>query len=183
MKKIPIFILLFLNACSIPTPFKTIPNPLPSAHVSNIPNPLPSANISNIPNPLPGIPSIFEGNVKKEYFTGGKLRSEFIMSDKSEQNGILKKYGYNGKVTSTVPIRNGVKNGTEILFDSHGRILKRTPYINGRKQGILEIYYPNGDIMAQITYINNIRQGTAIKYNIDGSINQQVVFKDGYLAN
>jgi len=171
MKKISIFILLFLSACSVPTPLTTIPNPLPSAH------------ISNIPNPLPDIPSIFESNVKKEYFTGGKLRSEFIMSDKSGQNGLLKRYGYNGKLTSTVLIHNGVKNGTEILFDPHGRILKRTPYVNGRKQGILEAYYPNGDIMAQITYVNNIRQGKAVKYNMDGSINQQVVFKDGYLAN
>jgi len=169
-----IFVLLFISACS-----KTnVPKPLTS-----IPNPLPHADISNIPNPLPSIPSIFGGNVKKEYFTGGKLRSEFIMSDKSGQNGLLKKYGYDGKLTSTVPIHKGVKHGIETLFDSHGRILKRTPYVNGRKEGTLEAYYPNGNVMAQITYVNNIRQGKAVKYNRDGSINQQVVFKDGYLAN
>ena len=169
-----LFVLLFISACSR----SLVPKPL-----STIPNPLPAADLSNIPNPLPSVAGIFRSNVKKEYFTGGKLRSEFIMSDKSGQNGLLKKYGYDGKLTSTVSIRKGVKHGTETLFDSHGRILKRTPYVNGRKEGILEAYYPNGDVMAQITYVNNVRQGKAVKYNRDGSINQQVIFKDGYLAN
>ena len=168
-----IFVLLLLSACStpnVPEPLHHIPNPLPN----NIPNPLPT---------IPGISGIFANNVKKEYFTGGKVRSEFIMSDKSGQNGLLKKYGYDGKLTSTVPIRRGVKHGTEILFDSHGRIIKKTPYVRGRKSGVLEAYYPNGEVMAQITYVNNIRHGRAVKYNKDGSINQQVIFKDGYLAN
>jgi len=167
MKKTSFFLSIFVLLC------------LSSCSKTNVPKPL-----STIPNPLPAIPSnIFGSNVKKEYFTGGKLRSEFIMSDKSGQNGLLKKYGYDGKLTSTVPIRKGVKHGTETLFDSHGRILKRTPYVNGRKEGVLEAYYPNGDVMAQITYVNNVRQGKAVKYNKDGSINQQVVFKDGYLAD
>lgn len=130
----------------------------------------------------PSIPFVGK-KVKKEYFTGGKLRSEFIMSDESGQNGLLKKYGYNGKLNSTVPIEHGVKNGNELLFDSRGRVIRKTPYVNGRKQGVLEAYYPNGDVMAQITYVNNIRHGKAVKYNKDGSINQTVVFQNGRLSN
>ena len=155
--------LLLLSACSS----SRVPEPL-----TNIPNPLPSA-----------VPNLFGSNVKKEYFTGGKLRSEFIMSDKTERNGLLKKYGYNGKLTSTVSIRNGIKHGTEVLFDGKGRALKKTPYTNGRKEGILEAYYPNGDMMATITYVNNIKHGKAIKYNRDGSINQQVQFHTGRASN
>ena len=148
-------------------------------------------DVANIPSPIPdiktpkmkSIKSIFGSNVKKEYFTGGKLRSEFVMSDDSGQNGLLKKYGYNGKLTSTVQIQNGVKNGTETLFDSKGRVIKKTPYVNGRRQGVLEAYYPNGEVMAQITYVNNIKHGKAVKYNKDGSINQQVTFHNGRLSN
>ena len=121
--------------------------------------------------------------VKKEYFTGGKLRSEFVITDSNGQNGLLKKYGYNGKLNSTVPIVHGVKNGNELLFDGKGRILKKTPFVNGQKQGILKAYYPNGDIMAQITYVNNIKHGKAVKYNKDGSINQAVVFLNGKLSS
>ena len=131
----------------------------------------------------PTLSNPFKSKIKKEYFTGGKLRSEFIMIDESGQNGLLKKYGYNGKLTSTVQIQHGVKNGAEILFDSKGRVIKKTPYVNGKRQGILEAYYPNGDVMAQITYVNNIRHGKAIKYNKNGSINQQVTFHNGRLSN
>ena len=131
----------------------------------------------------PKLSNLFKNNVKKEYFTGGQLRSEFIMSDNSGQNGILKKYGYNGKLNSTVTIKRGVKHGIETLFDQNGRVIKKTPFANGKKDGVLEAYYPNGDVMAQITYVNNIRHGKAVKYNKDGSINQQVTFHHGKLAS
>ena len=169
-----IFILFLINSCSRGRGAKPITNTSSS---------LPHTNIKSSHSTLPARSNIFGSNVRKKYFTGGKLRSAFIMSDKSGQNGLLKKYGYDGKLTSTVPIHKGVKNGIETLFDAYGRTLKKTPYVNGRKEGTLKVYYPNGDIMAQITYVNNVRQGKAIKYNKDGSINQQVIFKDGYPAN
>jgi len=169
-----IFILLLINSCSRGRGAKPVTN------ISSSPK---HTNINNNHSTLPAISNIFGSNVRKKYFTGGKLRSAFIMADKNGQNGLLKKYGYDGKLTSTVPIHKGVKDGIETLFDSRGRTLKKTPYVNGRKEGTLEVYYPNGDIMAQITYVNNVRQGKAIKYDRDGSINQQVVFTDGYLAN
>ena len=46
-----------------------------------------------------GEPSLSSEGVKKEYYTGGGLRSAFIPSDKTGQNGMLKQYGYNGKIT------------------------------------------------------------------------------------
>jgi antitoxin component YwqK of YwqJK toxin-antitoxin module len=165
-----IFVLLFLSACSSPK--------VPEA-VKNIPSPLPDIKTPD----MTAVKNLFGTNVKKEYFTGGKIRSEFIMSDDSGQNGLLKKYGYNGKLNSTVNIVRGVKHGTETLFDQNGRVIKKTPYSNGRKQGVLEAYYPNGDIMAQITYNNNTRHGKAVKYNKDGSINHQATFNNGRLAS
>ena len=56
-------------------------------------------------------PGLSGKTVKKEYFTGGQIRSEFIMDDKTGQNGLLKEYGYDGHVISSVNIRNGVPNG------------------------------------------------------------------------
>lgn len=166
-----IFLLIGCNAPDI----NTIPNPIPKTVIKPL---------QNIPNPLPNVvPNLLGSNVKKEYFTGGKIRSKFIMSDKTGQNGLLKRYGYNGKITSTVHIKNGVKNGIETLFDGYGRVLKKTPYKNGRKNGIVAVYYPNGDPMAEITYVNNIRHGRAVKYNKDGSINEQVVFNNGRLTD
>jgi antitoxin component YwqK of YwqJK toxin-antitoxin module len=123
------------------------------------------------------------GNVKKEYFTNGQIMSEFIMSDSTGQNGLLKKYGFDGKLTSTVPIKNGVKNGIEILYDDKGRVLRKTPYVNGKKHGTITVYYPNGDILATIPYVNGVREGYAYKYRPDGTVLQKVLFKEGRIAN
>lgn len=163
ISSLTVLILLFLNACTTPD----VPDT-----VKDIPNPVPNA-----------VPNLFGSNVKKEYFTGGKLRSEFIMSDKTGQNGLLKKYGYNGKLTSTVTIVKGQKHGTETLFDQKGKVLKKTLYYYGKKEGTLEAYYPNGDIMATIPYKNDLKHGKAVKYNKDGSINAQATYAYGRLAN
>ncbi len=131
----------------------------------------------------PTLSTPFGGKVKKEYYTGGGLRSELLMSDETGHSGLLKKYGYDGKLTSKVQIQNGVKNGTETLFDSRGRVLRETPYVNGRKNGVLKVYYPNGDLMAEITFANNRKHGKAVKYKKDGSIHEQAIFKNGRRAN
>jgi len=123
------------------------------------------------------------GKVKKEYFTGGKIRSEFFMADSSGQNGLLKKYGYNGNLTSTVNIKNGVKNGIETWYDKKGRVIRKVPYINGKKHGLLKEFYPNGDIMATIPYQNSVRNGEAFSYNKDGSVHRKVIFRNGRMIN
>ena len=121
--------------------------------------------------------------VEKEYYTGGKVRSEFIMSDSTGQNGQLKKYGYEGHLTSVVNMRNGVKDGTEVWYDTRKRVIRNVPYVNGRIDGILKEYYPNGDIMATIPYQSGMRNGQAFSYNKDGSVYRKVIFKNGRMIN
>ena len=128
-------------------------------------------------------PSFMGKKVKKEYFTGGQIRTEFIMDDDTEKNGLLKTYGYDGKVTSTVTMRNGVKDGIQIWFDEQGRPIRRAPYINGRIHGTLVELYENGDTMVSIPFDNGMKQGVATAYNKDGSIHKQVVYKNGRVTN
>ncbi len=127
--------------------------------------------------------SPFGKRVKKEYFTGGKVRSEFTMTDSTGQNGTLKKYGYDGHITSLALIKNGVNDGDEIWYDKQGRILMKVPYINGKKHGIQEAYYPNGDVMISTTYENSVKNGKAVAFNKDGSIHRQVMFRNGKIIN
>jgi antitoxin component YwqK of YwqJK toxin-antitoxin module len=128
-------------------------------------------------------PSLSGKKVKKEYFTGGKIRTEFIMDDNTEQNGLLKKYGYNGNVTSTVTIHNGVKDGIETGFDEKGRIIWKLNYINGKQHGQQYAYYPNGDVMVSYTYVNGLKHGTAQTYRQNGSVHKKVLYKNDKLAN
>jgi antitoxin component YwqK of YwqJK toxin-antitoxin module len=127
----------------------------------------------------PELTNPFGKKVKKEYFKGGALRSEFIMSDDTGHTGLLKQYGYDGKLTSTAYIKNGVKHGIETFYDSRGRVIRKTPYVKNRRHGVVVAYYPNGDPMAKITFVKGIKHGKATKYNKDGSIHQQATFKNG----
>jgi antitoxin component YwqK of YwqJK toxin-antitoxin module len=128
-------------------------------------------------------PSFGSKKVHKEYFTNGTLRSEFIMTDKTKKNGTLKKYSTDGKLTSVVKIKNGVKIGTEIMYDPQGRVLMRTPYVNGVKHGNQTVYYPNQTVLATIPYKYDRKNGVAVKYFPDGSIQQKAQFKNDRIIN
>ena len=128
-------------------------------------------------------PSLYGKKVKKEYFTGGQIRSEFIMDDDTEKNGLLKTYGYNGNITSTVTMRNGVKDGVQTWFDAKGRPIRKVPYINGRVHGVMTELYENGDTMVNIPFENGIKQGVAQSFNKDGSVHKQVIYKNGKIIN
>lgn len=128
-------------------------------------------------------PSLAGKKVERTYFTGGGLQTEFIMDDKSGQNGLLKKYGYNGKMTSSVRIANGVKSGLETLYDDHGRVLRKLTYVNGRLEGIQSAFYPNGDLMVTYTYKDGIKHGPAQTYRKDGRVDKKVIYKNDKLSN
>jgi len=123
------------------------------------------------------------GKVKKEYFTGGKLQSEFIMTDSTGQNGQLKKYGYEGRLTSVVNIKNGVRDGMEIWYDTKGRVIRNVPYINGRIDGTLKEFYPDGEVLATIPYQSGVKNGQAFSYNKNGSVYRKVIFENGRMIN
>jgi len=128
-------------------------------------------------------PTPFGKKVKKEYFTNGQIRSEFIMDDDTGQNGLLKQYGPEGELTSTVTIRNGVKHGVEKLYDKEGRVLKETPYYAGRKHGDEIGYFPSGNVWFSLPYRNGVLNGKAYIYRQDGSVLRKGIYKNGKLVN
>lgn len=128
-------------------------------------------------------PGLFGKTVKKEYFTGGKISSEFIMDDKSGLNGTLKKYGYDGHVTSVSQIRNGVQHGLETGYDEKGRLLWKQYYVNGRKEGLQKAFYSNGDLMVTYTYRNGIKHGLAKTYRKDGSVDKEVMYRNNRIVS
>lgn len=128
-------------------------------------------------------PGLSGKTVKKEYYTGGELRSEFIMDDKSGKNGIRKEYRYNGILASTVRIRNGVNDGMKLIYDNNNRVIRKIPFINGEVHGDVQDLYPNGDILATIPYQHGIRNGQAFSYNVDGSVHRSVTFRNDKIIN
>lgn len=121
--------------------------------------------------------------VKKEYYTGGMLRSEFLMYDDTGMNGVRKHYGYEGKLTSIAEIRNGVKHGIEKWYDKEGRTIQTVPYDNGRKEGVQTAYYPNGTPMITTTFKKDIRHGPTVIYKRDGSIHEKIIYRNSKAVN
>ncbi len=128
-------------------------------------------------------PSFGSNKVEKKYYTGGKLRSEFVWSDNTGQNGIKRTYGYEGRVTSSVKVANGVNNGMMTYFDHKGRVIKQSPYVNGQIHGLEQEFYPNGDKMVTYTYVHNMRNGPAYSYYPDGKVHRKANFKNNRLVN
>ena len=128
-------------------------------------------------------PSPFGGKVEKTYFTGGKVSSTYTWDDQSGKNGILRKYGHSEKITSSVHIRNGVKDGIESWYDPQGRVIQQVPYVNGRIHGIKAAFYPNGDKMITYTYKYGMKHGYAFAYHPDGTVSKKVKFKNNRLIN
>jgi antitoxin component YwqK of YwqJK toxin-antitoxin module len=128
-------------------------------------------------------PSPFGSSVEKKYFPNGKLQSEFIITDKKQMNGILKKYGPDEELTSTATIHNGVRHGIEKLYDKEGHVLRSTPYVNGKKHGNEKGYFPNGDIWFSMPYRNSVLNGDAYMYTQDGRVLRHAVYKNGKIVN
>jgi len=117
--------------------------------------------------------------VETSTFNGGAISSEFLMTSEKNKTGTLRKYGYDGKVTSNTDIVNGVKSGFETLYDKEGRVLKKTPYTDGYIQGNEYIYYQGGKVMVKTPYLSGKKHGKAIAYNVDGSVNKTATYKKG----
>jgi len=118
-------------------------------------------------------------NITREYYTGGMLRSEFILTDKKMQKGILKTYDFDGKLQSSSQMMYGKKDGLETLYDQQGRIMQNTPYVKGLRHGKRIAYYPDGTTMLYATYVNGIKDGVAATFNKDGSIYKKIIYKKG----
>ena len=117
--------------------------------------------------------------VKTTKFNNGKVSSEFLSTSKDGRSGTLRKYGFNGKVTSNTTMVNGAKHGYETLYDPNGNVLKKTPYVNGFKQGTEHVYYTGGQIMVSTPYQGNKAHGKAIAYNPNGTVNKTATFNNG----
>ena len=127
-------------------------------------------------------PTPFSDKVEKTYFTGGQISSTYTWSDKSGKNGILRKFGYDGHMTSSVHVSNGVKDGIESLYDAKGRVIKQIPYVNGRIHGTEKAFYPNGSRMITYTYQHGMKNGYAFAYNPDGTVNKKAKFINNKLV-
>ena len=98
-------------------------------------------------------PSFSFGEVKKEFYPSGKLKSEQnYISGKLE--GIGKGYYESGKLQWEETYKNGKLEGIAKGYYESGKLQAEANFKNGKKHGTLTVYSENGKIQYVETYKN-----------------------------
>ncbi|MDR1912530.1 MAG: toxin-antitoxin system YwqK family antitoxin [Helicobacteraceae bacterium] len=66
-------------------------------------------------------------------------------------------------------------------YYKNGKLASTLPYKNGKKEGTLKIYWESGKLKEETVFINGLKEGGAKGYNEDGSLDYESVYKNGAL--
>ena len=84
------------------------------------------------------------------------------------------------RVYRTVPWANGVKNGTEKLFNEHPRYLTaEIPWKNDSIEGVRKTYYPDGSLRNETPHVGGQPHGIAKSYSQDGTVTRKCTMRKG----
>ncbi len=84
------------------------------------------------------------------------------------------------RIYRTVPWENGVKNGTEQVFNEHPRYLTdEIPWKNGVLEGVRKTYYEDGSLRSETPYAGGQPHGVAKGYSNDGKVTRTCTMKEG----
>lgn len=93
------------------------------------------------------------GEVKKEYYPSGKLKSEVNVID-GKREGIAKAYYKSGKLGQETNYKNDVREGIEREYHENGVLWSEVNYINDKKEGNAKRYYESGKLRSERNYKN-----------------------------
>ncbi len=115
------------------------------------------------------LPSFSSAEVKKEYYPGGKLKSEQnYIKDKLEGTG--KGYYESGKLQWEENYKNGKLEGIARGYYESGKLQAEANFKNGKKDGTLKVYYESGEIKLIETYKNG-KKIDSKEYDKSGNLN------------
>lgn len=100
--------------------------------------------------------------------------------DKDNKNitGEIRKYA-DGKITLSIPVKDGLIDGTVRAFKRNGEKKYEKNYQKGQVHGLYDTFYEGNKIKTSTTYKNNIKEGIAKHYYPNGYIEKQLT----YVAN
>ncbi len=98
------------------------------------------------------------------------------------QTDTLKTYFESGKIKSSIPFLNGVREGEAVFYYEDGTIQEERNYINDKVDGLVKLYYPNGSIKEIYNIENGKRHGFATFFDSTGNPLEEVLFIQGVRA-
>jgi hypothetical protein len=85
-----------------------------------------------------------------------------------KKNGIEYQCDVSGILIRTTDYLDGMKHGSEIIYQRNGQELQITEYLNDKKNGCKTSYYENGHICSQYTFKDDILDGPFEQYTNSG---------------
>jgi antitoxin component YwqK of YwqJK toxin-antitoxin module/Tfp pilus assembly protein PilF len=99
--------------------------------------------------------------------------------DLSSQNGTVKSYFANGKVSAEETYRNGEYDGTRKLYHSTGQLLKEAHLKAGLSEGLQREFGPDGKVLEEENYRHDEQHGLARYYRADGTLEREEIWRAG----
>ncbi|WP_259065327.1 tetratricopeptide repeat protein [Mucilaginibacter sp. X4EP1] len=118
---------------------------------------------------LPLIPISSNNGLVKSYFQNGKISKECIYSD-GVRNGTNKLYYPNGQLSSIGNTEFGAYNGAYKEYYADGKLKTDYTYVNDNLNGVCKEYGKNGLIKKEATYINGVNNGPVKYFNENGKL-------------
>ncbi len=121
------------------------------------------------------ISEIIDGNGNRIKYKKGILIKEEQYSS-GVRDGLIKQFHQNGNLHSTYHIKNGQKNGEEIVFYDLTTCEQTPPqkysifWKDGSANGIIKTWYKNGNLESEKSVIDNNKQGIYIAWYEDGNL-------------
>ena len=86
------------------------------------------------------------------------------------ENGVVKKYDEQNRLSAEISYQNGVRNGVTRYYYSSGALSDEIMYVDDEKNGVAKKYHKNGNIYSLTPYIKDEKDGIQKKYYTNGRI-------------
>ena len=90
--------------------------------------------------------------------------------DSFVENGVIKKYDEQNRLSAEITFQNGVRNGVTRYYYSSGALSDEIMYVDDEKNGVAKKYHKNGNIYSLTPYIKDQKDGIQKKYYANGRI-------------
>ncbi|MDQ2180335.1 toxin-antitoxin system YwqK family antitoxin [Marinifilum sp. D714] len=86
------------------------------------------------------------------------------------ENGVVKKYDEQNRLSAEITYQNGVRNGVTRYYYSSGALSDEIMYVDDEKSGVAKKYHKNGNIYSLTPYLKDEKDGIQKKYYANGKI-------------
>ncbi len=113
--------------------------------------------------------SYVENGVVKQYDDENRLSAEITFRN-GVRNGLTRIYYSSGAISDEIIYVDDMKSGYSKKFHKNGKLYSLTPYHEDERHGLQKKYYANGNLWAETPYLRG-QPGVGLKeYRKDGSL-------------